>query len=158
MHFGTKSYLKSNHNHTAKQTLKQNKQYSPEQKIMTSFYYLGIQKILKNIKNNFIFIIKKKSKPNRNRFKLTGFGSVFQDKNRFKPVWLGFGLVFSVWLGFFTDWFFQFQTYKTEIEPVGFFKILISFFTVRFFRLYFFQFSRFNQFFNFFTHLSSWSS
>jgi hypothetical protein len=33
-----------------------------EQKIMTSFYYLGIQKILKNIKNNFIFIIKKKTK------------------------------------------------------------------------------------------------
>jgi hypothetical protein len=29
---------------------------------MTSFYYLGIQKILKNIKNNFIFIIKKKTK------------------------------------------------------------------------------------------------
>jgi hypothetical protein len=30
------------------------------------------------------------------------------------------------WLGFF--WFFRFQTYKTETEPVGFFKILIGFF------------------------------
>jgi hypothetical protein len=54
------------------------------------------------------------------------FGSVFQDKNRFKPVWFGFflfGLVFPglawfflVWLGFFPVWvrfgFFGFQLIK----------------------------------------------
>jgi hypothetical protein len=34
-------------------------------------------------------------KKNRNRFKPTGFGSVFLKQ---KPVWLGF---FPVWLGFF---------------------------------------------------------
>jgi hypothetical protein len=47
----------------------------------------------------------KKTKPNRNRFKPTGFGSVwfgFLGKNQFKPVWLSFfGLArfFPVWLG-----------------------------------------------------------
>jgi len=35
------------------------------------------------IKSNFL-------EKNRNRFKRTGFSSVFLDKNRFKPVWLGF--------------------------------------------------------------------
>jgi len=35
------------------------------------------------IKSNFL-------EKNRNRFKQTGFNSVFLDKNRFKPVWLGF--------------------------------------------------------------------
>jgi len=47
------------------------------------------------------------------------FGSVFQDKNRFKLVWFGFfwfGLVFLVWLGFFPVWvrfgFFGFQLIK----------------------------------------------
>jgi hypothetical protein len=60
-------------------------------------------------KPNFFF--KKKPKPNRNRFKPNGFGSVwfFREKtgsNRFGlvfSVWLGFfrfGSVFSVWLGF----------------------------------------------------------
>jgi hypothetical protein len=61
-----------------------------------------------------------------------------------KPVCLGFD---SFWLGFFLVFFrfqfFRFQAYKTEIEPVGFFKILISFF---------FRFSRFNRFFSFFAH------
>ena len=62
-------------------------------------------------------IFKKKPKPNRNRFKPTGFGSV-----RFlgqKPVqtglarfWLGF-LIFG--LGLIR--FFRFFAYKTEIEP-----------------------------------------
>jgi hypothetical protein len=33
---------------------------------------------------------KKKPKPNRNRFKPTGFGSVFLAQNQFKLVWLGF--------------------------------------------------------------------
>jgi hypothetical protein len=58
-----------------------------------------------------------------------GFGSVFS----------GFGLVFSVWLGFGSVFFpvffcfgsvrfFQFFAYKTETEPAGFFKILIGYF------------------------------
>jgi len=90
--------------------------------------------------NQTEFFFKKK---NRNRFKPTGFGSVrfFREKtgsNRFGSVfsvWLGFGSVFSVWLGFFPVFFrfgsvqfFRFQAYKTETEPVGFFKILIGFF------------------------------
>jgi len=59
-------------------------------------------------------------KKNRNRFKPTGFGSVFRTKTGSN--W--FGLVFSVWLGLAR--FFQFQAYKTETEPAGFFKILIG--------------------------------
>jgi hypothetical protein len=71
-----------------------------------------------------------KKKKNRNRFKPNGFGSV-----RFfgqKPVQIGLTLFFPVWLGFFSlgsVWFFWFQAYKTETEPVGFFKILIGFFS-----------------------------
>ena len=88
-----------------------------------------------------------KKKPNRNRFKPTSFGL-----GRFgffwqKPVQTGLA---RFWIGFFgLTWFFlvffclgsvrffRFQTYKTETEPVGFFKILIDFFTVGFFRLFF---------------------
>ena len=65
-------------------------------------------------------------------FKPTGFGSVFQDKNRFKPVWLGFFR-----FGFCSVWFFRFQAYKTE--PVGFFKILIVFFHNSVFSVIFFS-------------------
>jgi hypothetical protein len=39
----------------------------------------------KKTKKNF-----KKKKKKRNRFKPTGFGSVFLEQNRFNPVWLGF--------------------------------------------------------------------
>jgi hypothetical protein len=74
------------------------------------------------------------------------FGSFFLDKNRFKLVWLGFfGLArfFLVWLGFFrfgfdSVRFFQFQTYKTETEAIGFFKNLIGFFSQFGFFCYFF--------------------
>jgi hypothetical protein len=49
--------------------------------------------------------------------------------------------------------FFWFFAYKTETEPADFFKILIGFFfSVRFFRLFVFRFSRFNRFFSFFAH------
>jgi hypothetical protein len=75
---------------------------------------------------------------------------------RFLLGFSGFDSVFLVWLGFFFLFgfglvrFFRFQAYKTETEPVGFFKILIGFFfTVRFFS-FFFRFSRFNRFFDFF--------
>jgi hypothetical protein len=40
------------------------------------------------------------------------------DKNRIKPVWLGFGSVFSGFarFGFGSVRFFRFQAYKTETE------------------------------------------
>jgi hypothetical protein len=75
-----------------------------------------------------------------------------------------FNSVFSVWLGFFLGfflfefgsvWFFLFQAYKTETEPVGFFKILIGligFFHSSVFLVIFFWFSWFSRFFNFSTH------
>jgi hypothetical protein len=52
-------------------------------------------------------------------------------------------MVFPVWLDFFDlAWFFQFQTYKTETEPVSYLKILIG--LVKFFL----RFSFFNFFFD----------
>jgi uncharacterized protein YdiU (UPF0061 family) len=45
--------------------------------------------------------------------------------NRFGSVLFGVTRFFSVWVRF---GFFQFQAYKTETKPVGFFKILIGFF------------------------------
>jgi hypothetical protein len=64
-----------------------------------------------------IFFFEKKPKPNRNRVKPAGFGSVFlgqkpvqTDLARFFRFWLGFfrfSSVFPVWLGFgsvFPDW------------------------------------------------------
>jgi len=81
----------------------------------------------------------------------------FFEQNRFKPVCLGFSVLarfFPVRLGFFgltrffsglgSVLFFQFQAYKTEIEPVGFFKILIGlivFFHGSVFSVIFFIFS-----------------
>jgi len=117
--------------------------------IFSSVQFLYIKII---IKSKFFF------KKNQNRFKSIGFGfgSVFLEQ---KPVqtglarfwlsffgWLGFGLVFSVSLGFGSVFsglarfglVFQFQTYKTETEPVGFFKILIGFFHGSVFSVIFF--------------------
>jgi hypothetical protein len=94
-----------------------------------------------------------------------GFGSVFSDLalifwfGSVFPVWLCFG---SIWLSFFlvfcrfrfgSVWFFRFFAYKTETEPASFFKNLLGFFSVRFFRSFFFRFSRFNRFSGFFAHL-----
>jgi hypothetical protein len=93
--------------------------------------------------------LKKKPKPNRNRVKPTGFGSVFLGKKpvqtglaRFFQFWLGFldfGSVFSglarffrfgsvffwFFVGFGSVRFFRFFAYKTETEPnqSGFSKI-----------------------------------
>jgi len=122
----------------------------------------------------------KKPKPNRNRFKPTGFGSVwfFRAKtgsNRFGSVFSGlvhffrFGSVFSVcfgfvsvWLGFFGSGSVRFgfsgsRLKKPKPNRTGryfqnFNRFNRFFFTVRFFRLFFFQFSRFNRFFGFFEH------
>jgi hypothetical protein len=44
--------------------------------------------LLKNNQTKFFYL--KKSKPNQNWLKPTGFQFNFYDKNRFKPVWLGF--------------------------------------------------------------------
>ena len=72
----------------------------------------------------------------------------FLGQNRFKSVWLGFsGLTRFVsclarfFSGFFSIWvrFFRFQAYKTKTEPVGFFKILIGFFSRFGFFCYFFS-------------------
>jgi hypothetical protein len=103
-------------------------------------------------KLNFYFFLKKSKPVQTDRF---WFG--FFEQNRFKPVWLGFLVLarfFPVRLGFFgltrffsglgSVLFFQFQAYKTEIEPVGFFKILIGlivFFHGSVFSVIFFIFS-----------------
>ena len=104
---------------------------------------------------------KTESKPvqtDRFRFGLIWFFRIKNGSNRL-------GRFFSFWLGFFglsrffsglgSVRFFQFQTYKTETEPVGFFKILIGlidFFSRFSFFGYFFLLSRFSRFFDFFTH------
>ena len=104
----------------------------------------SVRFLSKKVTKPKLFFLKKK--PNRNRVKPTGFGSVrfFRAKtssNRFGSVFpvlawfFRFGSVFPVWLGFLSVlvWFgsvrfFRFFAYKTETEPVSFFKILISFF------------------------------
>ena len=115
--------------------------------------------IKKNNQTEFFFL--KKPKPNWNRFKPNGFGSVrfgFLEKKpvqtglarffQFDSVWLGFfrfGSVFSVWLGFDSVWLGFFS---------GFFSIRFGFSgsrlkkpkpnrTGRFFQ----NFNRFNRFF-----------
>jgi hypothetical protein len=55
-------------------------------------------------KLNFFF--EKKTETGSNRPVSVRFG--FLGKNRFKPVWLGFGSVFPVWLGFGSV-FFRFR-------------------------------------------------
>jgi len=100
---------------------------------------------------------------------------------RFSRFWLGFfrfwlcffwfGLVFSVWLGFGSVWlgffgflsvsvrfsFFGFLVIKPKPNRTGRFfqkfnRIDRFFFSVRFFQLFFFRFSRFNRFSGFFAH------
>jgi hypothetical protein len=106
--------------------------------------------------NNQINFFKKKPKPNRTgsnllvlvRFKFFRKKPVQTGLTRFLLGFSGFDSVFLIWLGFFFLFgfglvrFFRFQAYKTETEPVGFFKILIGFFfTVRFFSFFFPVFS-----------------
>jgi len=106
---------------------------------------------------------------NQNWFKSTGFSSVqfFRAKtssNKFSSVfqfWLGFFRFFqfcSIFSGFFSSGLVRFGSVfpvpglKNQTEPVGFFKILIGFFSRFCFFGYFFRFSRFNLFFGFFEH------
>ena len=149
----------------------------------------SVRFLSKKVTKPKFFFLKKKPKPNRNRVKPTGFGSVrfgvfraktglarffrfwlgfgsvFSGFGSVFSVWLGFGSIFPVWLGFFSDFLlvsvrfgsvFLVFCYKTGTEPAGFFKNLIGligfFFSVRFFRLFFFRFSRFNWFSGFFAH------
>jgi len=114
-------------------------------------------------KSNQTDLKKKKPKPNRNRFKPTGFGSirfVFLEQKlvqtslaRFFLIWLGLAQFFQ--LGRFG--FFGFRLIKTKPNQTGWFfqnsnQFNRFFFTVQFFRLFFFQFSWFNRFFGVFTH------
>jgi len=94
--------------------------------------------------------LKKKPKPNRNRVKPTGFGSVFfrakTGSNRFGSVFSGSGSVFFGLARFFSGFlsvsvrFFWFFVYKTE--PAGFFKNLIGLIG------FFFRFGFFGYFFS----------
>jgi hypothetical protein len=61
----------------------------------------------------------------------------FSGLNRFFSVWVRFGS------------FFWFQAYKTETEPVGFFKILIGFFHGLVFSVIYLFFSGFLDFLGF---------
>ena len=117
------------------------------------------------------FLSKKVTKPNfffkknRNRTE-TGsnrpvsvwFGSVFQRKNRFKPVWLGFfGLArfFPIWLGFFgLARFFRFGSVWLGFFPVFFGSVRFGFSGSRLKKPkpnrtspFFQNFNRFNRFF-----------
>jgi hypothetical protein len=82
---------------------------------MTRCDYFRFGSVFIKKSNQTEIIIKKKPKPNRNRVKPTGFGSVFLGE---KPVQTGLarfsGLArfFSVSVRFF--WFFA---YKTETKP-----------------------------------------
>jgi hypothetical protein len=79
---------------------------------------------------------------------LVRFG--FLDKNRFKPVWLGFFRFFLFRFGFFS--FMLIKPNRTGRFFQNFNRFNRFFFTVRFFRLFFFRFSRFNRFFGVFAH------
>jgi hypothetical protein len=71
--------------------------------------------------------LKKKPKPiQTDRFQ---FGLVFYDKNRFKPVWLGFFPVFFVWVRF---GFFDFILIKLKPNRTGRFFQNFNWFSSRF--------------------------
>jgi hypothetical protein len=98
-------------------------------------------------KSNQIEFFLKKFKPNRNRVKLTGFGSV-----RFlgqKPVQTGLARFFWFWLGFF--WFWLGFSVWLGFFP-GFFPVRFGFFSFLLIKLkpnrpVFSNFNRFNRVF-----------
>jgi hypothetical protein len=105
--------------------------------------FSSVRFLSKKVTKPIFFFCKKKPKPNQNRVKPTGFGSVrfgflgkkpvqtglarfFPVLARFFSVWLGFSGLARFWLGlarFFSGflsvlvWFFRFFSYKTETEP-----------------------------------------
>ena len=104
----------------------------------------SVRFLSKKITKPKLFFFEKKPKPNRNRVKPIGFGSVRfgflgekpvqTDLVRFFWFWLGFhgfGSVFPVWLGVFFRFFvgfdsvrfFRFFVYKTEPNRPVFSKI-----------------------------------
>jgi len=91
-------------------------------------------------KSNQTEFFKKKPKP----VQTDRFGSVLNSKNRFKPVWLGFFR-----FGFSGS---RLKKSKPNRTCRFFQNFNRFFFTVRFFWLFFFQFSWFNRFFSFFKH------
>ena len=129
---------------------------------MGDHFRFGSVFIKKNNQTEIIFFLKKKTKPNRNRVKPTGSGSVFQGKPvqtglarffpvlaRFFKVWLGFfGLArFSQFGSVFFRFFVGFGSVRFGflfIKPnrTGWFfkKFNRFFFSVRFFQLFFFGF------------------
>jgi len=74
-------------------------------------------------KNNEIKFFFKKTKTSSNQLVAVWFGPV--QFFRTKQVQTGLARFFFQF-GFGSSRFFRFQTYKTETEPVGFFKILIG--------------------------------
>jgi hypothetical protein len=87
-------------------------------------FRLGSVFIKKSNQTEIIFFLKKKPKPNRNRVKPTGFGSVFYGKNRFKPVWLGFSGFGSVFSGLARFWL-VFSGFLSVSVRFGFFGFLV---------------------------------
>jgi hypothetical protein len=107
----------------------------------SDYFLFGSVFIIKiKIKLNFL---NKKTKTGSNRPVSVRIFRKKTSSNQFGSGLTRFGSVFPVWLGFFRGFFnsvrfFQFQAYKNETEPVGFFKILIGFFSRFGFFSYFF--------------------
>jgi hypothetical protein len=109
-------------------------------------FRFGLVFIKKNNQIEFFYI--KKPKPNPNQTDRFLFGFLGQ-----KPVQTGLARFFLFDLFFFSVWvrfgFFSFRLIKPNWTDRFFPNFNRFFFTVRFFRLFFFRFS---QFFGFFTH------
>jgi hypothetical protein len=117
---------------------------------MGDYFQFSLVFIKKNITKLNFFL--KKSKPNRNRFKPTGFGSFFKTKtgsNLFGSVFSGLTRFF---LGFFRFRFGFFDFGFIKSNRLVFFKILIGFSHDSVFSVIVFCFSGFNRFFSFFSH------
>jgi len=140
----------------------------------------SVRFLSKKVTKPKFFFLKKKPKPNRNRVKPTGFGSVrfFRAKtgsNRFGSVFSVLARFFPVLARFFSVWlcffglarFFSgflsvsvrfgsvFLVIKPKPNRTGRFfqkfnRFNRFFFSIRFFRLFFFRFSWFNRFSGFF--------
>jgi hypothetical protein len=76
-----------------------------------------------------IFFLKK-PKPNRNRFKPTGFGSVRFFREKTGSNWLG--SVFSVWLGFGSVFFGLARFFRFGLVLARFGSVFFRVFSVRF--------------------------